>query len=338
MDEKIRIATNLKKYVLLSGRMTSSRRSWIAPAAFRGFALNLPPDPYHTENVRNNTKIMEIRTLELATLQEVTEAFNGAFIDYKISLQMTGEAMASKIKSEGIQLRYSAGAYRDGRLVGFILNGTDTVAGEPLVYNGGTGTLPPYRGRGISHALYRFLLPRLAGEGLYRHQLEVFTDNVPAKKVYTDTGFTEKRLLHCFRGNPGSAGTYGDVTEAPLLAETFSTFGDVQPSWQNGFPSILRNPGPHEVIGIRKEEQWVAYAVFVPATGRVRQFAVQPEWRGKGLGRQLFAAMTHRSKGADLLVTNLETNPAVLSFMERIGPKPFLKLAEMTLDTRTISF
>ena len=63
---------------------------------------------------------MELRTLENASLPQITAAFNEAFSDYFIKLQVSTEGMAAKIKGEGILQRYSVGAFDGDQLVGLI--------------------------------------------------------------------------------------------------------------------------------------------------------------------------------------------------------------------------
>jgi GNAT superfamily N-acetyltransferase len=77
----------------------------------------------------------------------------------------------------------------------------------------------------------------------------------------------------------------------------------------------------------------VAYAVYVPSTGRVKQCAVHPHWRRKGLGSSLIAhMMDHNEKGA-LVFTNVdEAYTAGIQFLEVLGFKKFLGLYEMKLQ------
>ena len=64
---------------------------------------------------------MEIRTLETASLLQITSTFNEAFGDYFIKLQFTEEGMAAKIKTEGIVLNHSIGAFAGEKPVGLVL-------------------------------------------------------------------------------------------------------------------------------------------------------------------------------------------------------------------------
>ena len=276
----------------------------------------------------------EIKTLEHASVAEITEAFNAAFADYKIKLQLTAEDMRTKIKAEGIQLQYSAGAYHDGKLVSFILHGVDTIEGEQRVYNAGTGTLPAYRGRRIAQQLYGFIIAQLYQKGIQQHQLEVFDDNEKAIKVYVANGFKHTRTLNCYKGKVQEAPVPESVVveEVPLDSALFQKFWDYTPSWQNDFPSIGRNLEAHKVIGVKHDTRLVGYAIYVAATGRLRQFAVDARYRRRGVGTALFRYISNKCSGNELLVTNVEDDAATNQFFEHLGFNRFLVLYEMHLD------
>ena len=58
----------------------------------------------------------------------------------------------------------------------------------------GMGLLPPYRGRGIGHALMTFALTEARHAGIWRIELEVFANNLPAIELYEKMGFVREGL------------------------------------------------------------------------------------------------------------------------------------------------
>ena len=280
-----------------------------------------------------NRPTMEIRTLADVPLNKITNAFNEAFADYKIRFNLTEDAMATKIKSENIQLQYSPAAFDGEQLAGFILTATDIINNEKVVYNAGTGVLPAYRGRAIAKHLYQFLLPFLKQQGYYRHQLEVFDDNDKAIATYVSSGFKEKRKMVCYKGRFAPSDKQGNkVKEILIDEELFQSFWNIKPSWQNDLPSIKRNLGEHRVIGIEDEGRVIAYAIYAFKTGRVKQCAVKHDKRRMGLGKSLFDYIARHIEVTEVTVTCLEHEAGIDSFLEKIGLYSFIEMTEMELS------
>jgi RimJ/RimL family protein N-acetyltransferase len=67
----------------------------------------------------------------------------------------------------------------------------------------GMGILPAYRGQGLGRRLLREVLSRMFDCGMLRVELEVFSSNLPAIKLYERAGFVtegRKRLARVLDG------------------------------------------------------------------------------------------------------------------------------------------
>ena len=280
---------------------------------------------------------MEIRTLEATSLKEITSAFNEAFADYVIKFGFTEEGMAIKIKSENIVLQYSVGAFEDDRLVAFILHGYDVLDNVKTIYNAGTGVIPSFRGKAIVAALYKFIIPQLAQAGIFSHVLEVIEGNVKAHKIYEKIGFTIVRNLVVFKGSFNAAPA-STIIIKPIDQEQWhaaQAFMDFTPAWQNNSASIQRGFEGHQLIGAFVDNKITAYAAYFPATGRVRQFAVDKSYRRQGIGKALFSYMTETSKDHQLTVASIdETNEASMQFMKALRLEWTIRLFELKLLVR----
>lgn len=277
---------------------------------------------------------MEFRTLENTSIAEITTAFNEAFNDYFIRLQLTEQTMAAKMRSENILLHYSVGAFEQNRLVGFILHGYDLVDNIKTIYNGGTGVIPAFRGKGITAALYQHIIPVLQKDGIHTHLLEVIDNNFPAIKIYEEAGFKIIRKLAAFKSDSQIENIKDiAVTEINTIDEEAKRFISIKPAWQNSLASIERDKENHAFLGVYKQNKLVAYAVYAPASGRVRQCAVHPDHRRIGIGTALFQHMQHNSGTGELLVTNIDTSyqPA-LSFFDALKFKKILGIYEMKME------
>jgi ribosomal protein S18 acetylase RimI-like enzyme len=276
---------------------------------------------------------VELRTLEHTSVADITAAFNEAFSDYIVRLQLTEESLTSKMKSENIILSYSAGAFEEDKLVGFLLQGFDVIKGEKTIYNAGTGVIPSFRGRSITSALYEFSLPLLQKEGIQTHLLEVIDTNVPAIKVYEKVGFKAQRKLSAFKSTTRIAtDTDLSITAIESINSAATAFMSMTPAWQNSLASIQRNKEGHELLGVFQDDQLVGYAAYVPATGRVKQCAVHPQFRRKGIGKALFSYMMQNSSAGELVLINIdEAYQPGMDFLKALGFQKFLSQFEMKL-------
>jgi len=132
---------------------------------------------------------MVLKSLEFLDLADIVHTFNCAFADYIVPVRLDERQLQRKVIAENIDLACSAGAFDGGELVGLILHGRDELNGDKVLYNGGTGVLPEYRGQGLVGRFYEFLGPRLIKAGFDHCLLEVITTNVPAIRAYEKVGF-----------------------------------------------------------------------------------------------------------------------------------------------------
>jgi ribosomal protein S18 acetylase RimI-like enzyme len=279
---------------------------------------------------------MEFRTLEHTSVADITTAFNEAFSDYIIRLQLTEESLTSKMKSENIVLSYSAGAFEEDKLVGFILHGYDVINGEKTIYNAGTGVIPSFRGRSITSSLYEYSLPLLQKENIHTHLLEVIDTNVPAIKVYEKTGFKTLRNLSAFKSTTTiTSDTNLSIKAIDDINGAATEFMSVRPAWQNSLASIQRNREGHQLLGVFQDDQLVAYAAYVSSTGRVKQCAVHPQYRRNGIGKALFSYMMQNSAAGELVLINMdEAYQPGIAFLKALGFQKFLGQFEMKLELK----
>ena len=277
---------------------------------------------------------MEIKTLEHTSVADITTVFNEAFRGYFIPLVFTEDTMAAKLKSEGIQLRYSVGAFEDGKLVGFILHGYDVIRGIKTIYNGGTGVIASHRGKGITTLLYQYCIPLLQQQGINHHLLEVIDNNAPAISIYRKLGFVEERKFNVYKGlvstKVDSPCIIREIEQIP--GEMVSLF-EMEPAWQNSIASVERDKAAHKIAGAFIEDELVGFGSFVPSTGRVKQCFVLPAFRRKGVGTALLHYMQQNSSSDQLVITNIDDAylPAN-SFLQALGFQNFLGLYEMKME------
>lgn len=274
-------------------------------------------------------------TFKILTETPVTsllEAFNTAFADYQVKMELTKEQLERKLLADSNNLNLSVGAFDGDILVGFILHGTDIIQGKKVVYNGATGVKPAYRGHGLTKALYDFILPVLLTAGATASSLEVLDENIPAIKSYKAVGFQTYRHLICFKGTPTFSEKYIQHNIQELHQpdwDLMASLQDWEPSWQNSMTAMKQLQKSNQHLGIFEGGKLVAYAIFNPENNRIAQVAVHPDHRRKGLASSLFHAV---SKGGTtpISIINIDSNAApTLRFLETIGLTVFISQLEM---------
>lgn len=153
------------------------------------------------------------------------------------------------MRTRDLSLEHSVGAFDGKRLVGFILCGYRKSRNGATLYDGGTGVVPDYRGKGIASAMLSWILREAARKDIDRFLLEVLEHNRAAQELYLKAGFSNRRFFHCYRLDKDLVGQ--QVLDSPYFFEPLEKtrfekfdhqkFLTFEPSWQNDVPSVLHN-------------------------------------------------------------------------------------------------
>ncbi len=142
---------------------------------------------------------MEIRSLENIGFDTLFNAFERAFADYEIRFEK--EEVRRMLTRRGYVPRLSFGAFDNGAIIAFTLNGIGMFNGVSTAYDTGTGTVKEYRGQGIAGKIFNHSLPYLKEAGIRQYLLEVLQDNTKAISVYSRMQFKTTRQFDCYRQN-----------------------------------------------------------------------------------------------------------------------------------------
>ncbi|MDE7457850.1 MAG: GNAT family N-acetyltransferase [Muribaculaceae bacterium] len=242
--------------------------------------------------MKDNNKYI-IRSLESESFDCVADAFLRAFEDYDLTFDR--QRLRDMLVRRGADMELSFGAFYNGELVSFILNGIADYAGRKTAYDTGTGTVSSARGAGLIDRIFQWSLPRLRDAGVERYLLEVLTHNTTAIKIYRRMGFEITRSFDCFAGRTEDISIDSEENENLEIRrgricdiERLQHFCDFAPSWQNSLSSILRAERTMEcLIACLSDNTPVGYLVAEPAYGDIAQIAVAPDYRRRGVARRL---------------------------------------------------
>lgn len=275
---------------------------------------------------------MEIKTLEGIDLNELLGTFNESFSQYFIPLQLSADQLNAKLKADKVAFNYSAGAFTDNTLVGFILHGFDTINNKKTIYNGGTGVIQGYRSRGLTKQMYEFILPILKKENIETLTLEVITQNTAAIKCYETAGFRIKRKLLCYKGMISAIKSdHINILEIPELNwERIKSYWDFSPTWQNSINILQESKEVNVYYGAFLDDELVGYIIHNPLTKRIQQFAVDKKYRRNKIATSLFAHIKSREAVASIINVD-ECSKGTNEFLTQIGFEPFIEQFEMEL-------
>ena len=276
--------------------------------------------------------MITLQTLENTSLTTIVDAFNLAFSDYIVPFSITVESLESKMKNDDLKLAYSVGAFKNGKLIAFILHGYDTIEGQPVLYNGGTGVIPTERGQQLTAQLYAFIAPILRAQNIQRVVLEVITTNKPAIATYEKIGFKTLRTLNCYQGTIETKATNTADDIRPLQEydwQKLKPFWDWTPSWQNQCRAVESNREATIAWGAYDDIGLAGYLIYNPTTKRIPQFAVAKGSRHQGLAQSLFDKVS-REYATDVAIINVDSAAkTTISFLEQLGLQPTVAQYEM---------
>ncbi len=269
----------------------------------------------------------DLHTLENYGKSQLFRCFQKSFRDYPVSFNMTQEQFNRKfINRLNIRLDLSVGAFVGNQLTGFIFTSTDHYQGLFTAYNGGTGVIPSFRGKGLTYDMYQYLIPQLREMGIIQCLLEVLKQNESAQKAYQRVGFSTTLTLKCFKRkkeNPiktksGLVFQISWVTQPVwALYETFLNFFPCFLDTQQLLSNIL-----DELKIIEAKDQGgrtVGYAIYSPNSGRISQFGVHKKFRRQGIGSSMFKFITNLSPAPTYTVMNIPSGEtAIIKFLKKL--------------------
>lgn len=278
--------------------------------------------------------MIEIKTLEGVSLEELRTTFNEAFQQYFVPVHLTQEQLEQKLLVEGFAPELSVGAFANDRLIGFIMHGKGRWKQKKTVYNCGTGVIELYRRQRLSQRMYEHLLPILKERGYQLGLLEVIQKNTKAMSSYRAVGFEIVRALDSFQGRiqPAQADPAVKELQNPDW-ELLSSFWSWTPSWQHAPAALERAASSYKIWALENKGELAAYAMINPLTNRIPSFAVAPQWRRQGLGSRLFNTLQDLYQEKPLTVINVEEQAVeTKAFLQHLGFSTYVRQYEMELQ------
>ena len=285
--------------------------------------------------------MIEIKPLTGISIVTIHNSFKKAFADYVEPFDLTFPQLKYMIERRGYNEDISFGAFDEGELIGFTLNGKGIWDILPTAYDTGTGIIKEYRKKGLATKIFNESLPVLRDNGVKQYLLEVIKSNTKAFNLYKKAGFSVVREFDYFVSKisdikltknvlPNSYSFQNDIKPDWDLLRSF---WDFVPSWQNSIESIQRKESNFKIIGISFEKNIIGYGIIEPETGDIPQICIEKSYRNQKLATLLFSELLKYSKNKEIKVLNtiVEYKP-IKEFMKSLNISPGLGQYEMILS------
>ena len=283
--------------------------------------------------------MFEYRTLEGVAIETIYKAFTEAFSDYQVKIDLPLWKLQQMLQRRGFIPERSMGAFKDGALVGFILNGCRRWDERPTVYDVGTGVIPEYRKKGLTSNIFKKVLELLRNEGIEQYLLEVIQQNTAAYELYSKKGFEISRTFSCYKlekCNFKPQNVYKVDQVSGFSAgewDHVKKFWDFEPSWQNSIESVCALPENFSYSIVRMDNEIVGYGIVEKKTGDLPQLAVDRNYRHKGIAGSIMSALVDIAEGDRVAVLNVDDSSKVTKdFLCELGFEHHVDQYEMIMD------
>ncbi|HWR62086.1 MAG TPA: GNAT family N-acetyltransferase [Clostridia bacterium] len=283
--------------------------------------------------------MFEYRTLEGVDIEVIHRAFVDAFSDYQVKIDLPLWKLQSMLQRRGYVAGKSIGAFKDGNLVGFILNGCRKWDERLTVYDLGTGVIPEYRRKGLTTSLFQKVLEKIRHEGVEQYLLEVIQQNTAAYELYSKKGFEITRPFSCYKlmkssynpQNVYKVEQVGAFTEEQWVQ--LKKFWDFEPSWQNSIESICAAAEEFGYFIAGVDTEIVGYGIIERKTGDIPQIAVDRNHRHKGIAGSILSALVNCTESDKVAVLNIDdTSKSTKDFLCEAGFEHYVDQYEMIMD------
>jgi len=216
---------------------------------------------------------MEFKSLATLSLEEIIDCFLASFSDYSVKMPEDVEYWRDRFKAARVDYNLCFGAFAEGKLVGFIINGIDHFQGKKTAFNTGTGVVPKYRGNQLVDKIYDYAIPILKEHLVSHLALHVIDDNDRAVRVYERIGFNKLKKVYNYSVNLAK-----EENATSLRSTSFDEIEKLDNPFHDTYPwdstnEAMRIAGEvyHFYVLENEENQIIGFASINPKSGFIAQ-------------------------------------------------------------------
>ncbi len=226
---------------------------------------------------------LELRRLNTCSFQTALDVWNEGFQGYFVDMTMSLDAFLARLATRGISPELSFIAFAGDQPVGFLVNGTRENAGRKFAWNGGTGVVPEFRGKGVGKVLVNAALDLYAKERVEIAMLEAISTNQPAIRLYESCGYEvveELTFLETRKSidnfvDPAAVSKYVLERVTPAVVGSLPFYRELS-AWQGQWQSFAMTNG-EAIIVVDSDRNSVGYALYekkFDAQGKITRIAL----------------------------------------------------------------
>ena len=209
--------------------------------------------------------MINLRRMSECSFDTALDAWNRVFHGYAVDLTQSLDQLLTRITYDQLSLERSFIAFDGEDVVGFLMNAFREGDGRKFAWNGGTGVVPEWRGRGVGRLLMDAALKLYKSERVDVAFLEALTNNRPAIELYKKCGYEIEEELTLLRSesemvNFALVGNYS-VERVDLTVVGQLEFYRELAAWQCHWQSLLHAHGEACVV-YDDRSRAVAYALY----------------------------------------------------------------------------
>lgn len=195
------------------------------------------------------------------TMNEILKAWNEGFEGYFTDVRMNVNQFVKRIAFEDLSASHSFLLFEGTEPIGIVMNGIRQIEDRKIAWNGGTGVVRDYRGKGIGRRLIEESLKVYKKEGVELSTLESIAENQAAIRLYESMGYEISDRLRIFN-KEGKAGFendgHFDFKRGPASNVAGLSFYQKSYPWQNHWQSLKDG----QSLIVKDKDRPVAYALF----------------------------------------------------------------------------
>lgn len=231
--------------------------------------------------------------------EDIFTAFKYGFSDYPVPMTLSiDEFFGRFFGPEGNDLNTSYVAYDDEKAIGVVFGGIRLFDNAKTMRCGSLCVGPEYRGKKISNMLMDLHIMRAKEEHCMQLFLEVMSHNERAIKFYESLGYFKTYTLKYYSLELTEAlvefepKMQVEQTNFEKIEYLRNSIRDIHINWQNDI-DYFRNSRDHVCL-ISKQDMRVVGYIAMSKTGKVEQLYVDPNFRRKGIARELLLAAARK--------------------------------------------
>ncbi|SDN54645.1 Acetyltransferase (GNAT) family protein [Fictibacillus solisalsi] len=208
--------------------------------------------------------MLTFKKFSTLSFEEAVHLFNEGFKYYFTDIHLTVDALLKKMANEELSPERSLVVYDQDKPVGFVLNGFRTINGQQVSWNGGTGIVPGYRGKGTGKELMKACMELYKQEGVNYLMLEAISENTKAIKLYEKMGYKKNDDLIFYVSNESLStdafsynGNYNVVHALPQEVGVLDFYNHFSP-WQTQAQGLASA----EAVVVKSGDEPVGYALY----------------------------------------------------------------------------